>query len=64
VQGFGRFKPAEVPILGGSDCLGFIVDDPTGKSHTYACLTHPSTDKCIIARRDYELTPEGLRDYN
>lgn len=64
IAGFGRFKPAEVPLLDGSIAYGMVIDDPTGKGHQYACLMHPATPETICARRDFELDSEGRRDYN
>lgn len=64
VQGFGKFKPAEVPLADGSNAMGICIDDPSGKGHQYACLIHPATDKAIFARRDFELTADGFRDYS
>lgn len=64
VQGFSKFKPAEVPLADGSNAMGICIDDPSGKGHQYACLIHPATDKAIFARRDFQLTAEGLRDYS
>lgn len=64
IAGFGKFKPAEVPLVDGTFAYGMVIDDPTGKGHQYACLMHPATPTTICARRDFVLDSEGRRDYN
>ncbi len=63
VPGFGRLKPAQLPLVDGSEALAFVISDPTGRSHSYACIAHPATEKMILARRDWALDSEGRRDY-
>jgi hypothetical protein len=68
VQGFSKFKPAEVPLADGSNAMGICIDDPSGRGHQYACLIHPATDKAIFARRDFvtKVDEDGrtIRDYS
>lgn len=68
VQGFSKFKPAEVPLADGSNAMGICIDDPSGRGHQYACLIHPATDKAIFARRDFVTKVDEVgrvvRDYS